>query len=50
LLRDDRNVSDYDHAATPADLTFPIQDAVSLVGDFIQEAKGYLAGRGLRIR
>ena len=39
VLRDDRNLCDYDHAAVIGDLILAPGDALQLVGDFLQDAK-----------
>jgi hypothetical protein len=49
VLRDDRNLSDYDHTATEADLVIPREDAVRLVGNLFADARSYLQARGLTI-
>jgi hypothetical protein len=49
FLRDDRNISDYGHTASLADLISTPDDAKQLVTDFIIEAKAFLKNRGLHI-
>ena len=49
VLRDDRNLSDYDHTATEADLAIPRDEAIQLVGNLIGDARGYLQSRGLTL-
>jgi hypothetical protein len=45
LLRDDRNLCDYDHTAVEADLGMSSSDALALVGNFVLHARGYLRAR-----
>jgi hypothetical protein len=45
LLRDDRNLCDYDHTAVEADLGIGSTDSLTLVGDFVQDARAYLRAR-----
>ena len=49
VLRDDRNLCDYDHTATLADLLVGINDAVDLVEQFLRDAQNYLKGRGVTV-
>lgn len=49
VLRDDRNLCDYDHTATEAELVIPREDAVTLVASLIQDARSYLHSRGLTV-
>jgi hypothetical protein len=49
LLRDDRNLSDYDHTVREVDLALPRADAQRLVQDFISHARVYLNGRNFRV-
>jgi hypothetical protein len=49
LLRDDRNLCDYDHTAAEADLGMSLGDAVTLVGNFVLHARGYLRARKFHI-
>lgn len=46
ILRDDRNLADYDHAATPADLLVGIEPAVTLAAQVISDAQTWLDSRG----
>ena len=48
-LRDDRNLSDYGHTASPLDLLNSPDDAKQLVADFIGDAKAFLKRKGLRV-
>lgn len=49
VLRDDRNLCDYDHTAKLADLVVGLNDAVDLVQQFLKDAQGYLKGRGVNV-
>jgi hypothetical protein len=49
LLRDDRNLCDYDHTAGEADLGMSSVDALTLVGNFVLHARGYLRARRFRV-
>lgn len=48
LLRDDRNLCDYDHTAVQADLGTTSSDTLILVGDLIGDARKYLRARNVR--
>lgn len=45
LLRDDRNLCDYDHTVVEADLGMTSTDALALVGGLVSHARGYLRTR-----
>lgn len=47
VLREDRNLCDYDHVATRADLVSTLEDAEDLVEKFLGEARKYLKARGI---
>ena len=47
VLRDDRNLCDYDHTAKLADLVVGVNDAVELVQRFLEDARAYLKQRGV---
>jgi hypothetical protein len=49
LLRDDRNISDYDHNAKVGDLSITPSDAVRLADDFAKDAARYLASNKFQI-
>lgn len=49
VLRDDRNLADYDHTATQRDLIISRQDALVLVQDFVSDARPYLISRGIPV-
>ena len=49
LLRDDRNLCDYDHTALEADLGLSGADTLTLVGNFVLHARGYLRARQFRV-
>jgi hypothetical protein len=45
LLRDDRNLCDYDHTAAEADLALTVPDTLALVGALFAHARAYLKAR-----
>ena len=49
VLRDDRNLCDYDHTAKLADLVVGVKEAAELVQQFLRDAQGYLKRRGVSI-
>jgi hypothetical protein len=49
VLRDDRNLCDYDHTATLPDLVVGVNDAVELVEQFLKDAQSYLKRRGVSV-
>ncbi len=49
LLRDDRNLCDYDHTAVVVDLVETLPDTLTLVRDFIGDARTYLRNKGVRV-
>lgn len=49
-LREDRNTSDYDHAATEEDLLIDPKEAIEFCDSFIQDIKKYLYTNGCRVR
>jgi hypothetical protein len=49
LLRDDRNLCDYDHTAVETDLGMSSTDALALVREFVQHARSYLRARKYRV-
>lgn len=48
-LREDRNLSDYDHTALESDLVLTQDEAELIVTDFIADAKAYLVSRGVTL-
>jgi hypothetical protein len=48
-LRDDRNLSDYDHEAIESDLIITVQDAEQLVSQFISDSKAFLISKGVTL-
>jgi hypothetical protein len=48
-LRDDRNLSDYSHDVSEADLILSVSDAEKLVTAFIADARRFLNSRGLTL-
>jgi hypothetical protein len=48
-LREDRNLADYDHTAVEGDLVYPVADAIALAQEFQNEARQYLATRGVTV-
>jgi len=49
LLRDDRNLCDYDHTCTEADLIISVKDADVLVAQLIADARAYFRRRGVTV-
>jgi len=49
VLRDDRNLSDYDHTIASTDLAISPAEAKVLVSDFLREARTYLRARKFRV-
>lgn len=49
VLRDDRNLCDYDHTAVLGDLVLVPADALDLVTEFLRDARTYLAQHGVQI-
>jgi hypothetical protein len=47
VLREDRNLSDYDHTASETDLLLTQAETEKLVTDFINDARAYLTSRGI---
>ncbi len=47
VLRDDRNLCDYDHTAILNDLVLMPTDAIQLVTDFLRDARIYLVQHGV---
>ena len=48
-LREDRNVSDYDHTAQITELAIKVPDATLLVESFWRDTQAYLSSRGAKI-
>ena len=48
-LRDDRNLADYDHTATEAELVIPVAEATALVEQLLGDARSYLKARKVPI-
>ncbi len=48
-LRDDRNLSDYDHTAAESDLLIAQDDAEQIVEGFISDSKIYLSKKGVSL-
>jgi hypothetical protein len=49
VLREDRNLCDYDHTARIVDLVIGIDDATQLVWDFLTDGQAYLKQRGVKV-
>lgn len=49
VLREDRNLCDYDHTVRCADLSIGIADLIELVEVFLKDARTYLGQRGVQI-
>ena len=47
VLREDRNLSDYDHTATESDLVLTQNESEAVVRDFIEDARFFLENRGV---
>lgn len=47
ILRDDRNLADYDHTAVESDLVLTQEDVEILVKDFFIDSRAYLTSRGV---
>jgi hypothetical protein len=47
VLREDRNLCDYDHTALLPDLLVGLDDSVTLVESFLRDARSYLQKRGV---
>ncbi len=48
-LREDRNLADYSHLASEADLVVSVEDAGVLVEGFLDDAHEYLTARGMTL-
>jgi hypothetical protein len=49
VLREDRNLCDYDHVASRSDLVWSEDDSAEIVEKFLRDAKKYLRGRRVEI-
>jgi len=49
VLRDDRNLCDYDHTAVRRDLVLGVDDSLQLVTEFLRDARGFLIVRGVKL-
>ena len=49
VLREDRNLCDYDHTAKLTDLVVGVAETNELVEQFMDEARGYLRQRGVAL-
>jgi len=49
VLRDDRNLCDYDHTAKMTDLVGSVGDSAELAHEFLKDAQSYLKGRGVKL-
>jgi hypothetical protein len=49
VLREDRNLCDYDHVANRGDLVWSVEDSAEIVEKFLRDAKKYLRDRGVGI-
>lgn len=49
VLRDDRNLCDYDHTAMLGDLILVPPDALQLVTEFLRDSRTYLVQHGVQI-
>lgn len=48
-LREDRNLADYSHFATEADLVVPLSEVIELVGGFLDQVRKFLIGKGVSL-
>lgn len=48
-LREDRNLSDYDHTAQITELVITVSDATRLVESFLKDTQMYLMSRGAQL-
>lgn len=49
VLREDRNLADYSHLASEADLVVSAEDAGVLVEKFLDDSREYLTARGITL-
>lgn len=49
VLRDDRNLCDYDHTVGRGDLVLSVDDSLALVDGFLNDARAYLKQRGVSL-
>ena len=49
VMREDRNLCDYDHAAARRDLVYDLEDSGVIVEKFLHDARKYLRHRGVKI-
>jgi hypothetical protein len=49
VLREDRNLCDYDHTADRGDLVYSLDDSREVVEKFLRDSKKYLKGRGVSV-
>ncbi len=49
VLREDRNLCDYDHAADQQDLVYGLDDSKEMVEKFLRDSRKYLKGRGVNV-
>jgi hypothetical protein len=47
ILREDRNLCDYDHTCLIGDLVTSVPDAIVLVEEFLRDARTYIRGKGI---
>lgn len=47
VLRSDRNLCDYDHDSSEADLAIGVAESISLAGSFVADCKNTLESRGI---
>ncbi len=50
VLREDRNLADYDHASSARDLTNSTSESFDTVTDFLRDVYEYLSKKGLTLR
>ena len=49
ILREDRNLCDYNHSARAADLVLGTNTTEQLVGEFLAEVRNYLRSKGMEV-
>ena len=50
VLREDRNLADYDHASSAGDLTNSTTESLIIVTNFLLDVHSYLSAKGLPLR
>ncbi len=50
VLREDRNLSDYDHVSSARDLTNSTTESLEIVAEFLLDVRKYLSTKGLTLK